>query len=104
VQFMPEPLDPTALAGETEAFAPCACPSLHYADLWNQHVLVLLLTRGQGSPSVRPQGPGSTWLLMFATAPSTGPLLPPSQRTETGAIQQAPLGSSASNNRARFVA
>ena len=33
-----------ALAGETTALAPWCCPGLHYADLWNQHVLSLLLS------------------------------------------------------------
>ena len=42
-----------ALAGESEAFAPWCCPSLHYADLWNQQLLATLLTQGKDRPSVR---------------------------------------------------
>jgi len=41
------------LAGEAEAVAPWCCPTLHYADLWNQHVLALLLSDGKDRPSVR---------------------------------------------------
>jgi ribonuclease R len=41
------------LAGDPVAFAPWCCPALHYADLWNQHVLVLLLSEGKDRPSVR---------------------------------------------------
>ena len=48
---------PHALAGlqdgEAEAVAPICCPTLHYADLWNQQQLVLLLTDGKERPSVR---------------------------------------------------
>ena len=44
---------PHALAGETEAFAPWTCPSLHYADLWNQQLLVTLLSEGKDRPTVR---------------------------------------------------
>lgn len=44
---------PNMLAGEPLAFAPWSCPGLHYADLWNQHLLVLLLTEGKDRPSVR---------------------------------------------------
>jgi ribonuclease R len=42
-----------ALAGEAEAYAPWCCPSLHYADLWNQQLLVTLLSQGKDRPSVR---------------------------------------------------
>jgi ribonuclease R len=46
-----------ALAGELDeesaAVAPLCCPTLHYADLWNQQQLVLLLTEGKDRPSVR---------------------------------------------------
>jgi ribonuclease R len=52
VQLTEEPGE-HALAGETEAFAPWCCPSLHYADLWNQQLLVTLLTDGKDRPSVR---------------------------------------------------
>ncbi len=44
---------PHGLAGEMEAFAPWCLPSLHYADLWNQQLLVLLLSEGKDRPSVR---------------------------------------------------
>ena len=44
---------PNALAGEEQAFAPWACPSLHYADLWNQQLLVTLLCEGKDRPTVR---------------------------------------------------
>lgn len=44
---------PNALAGENQAFAPWACPSLHYADLWNQQLLVTLLCEGKDRPTVR---------------------------------------------------
>ena len=42
-----------AVAGEAEAFAPWGCPCLHYADLWNQHLLVTLLSEGKDRPTVR---------------------------------------------------
>lgn len=42
-----------ALAGEETAFAPWACPTLHYADLWNQQLLVTLLCEGKDRPTVR---------------------------------------------------
>ncbi len=52
VQLAAEP-GPLALAGETGAFAPWCLPALHYADLWNQQLLVTLLTEGKDRPSVR---------------------------------------------------
>ena len=61
-QQLREPLRPVSLAvepganvlaGEPQAYAPWCCPALHYADLWNQHVLVLLLSEGKDRPSVR---------------------------------------------------
>ena len=61
-QQLREPLRPVTLscepganmlAGEPLAYAPWCCPSLHYADIWNQHVLVLLLAEGKDRPSVR---------------------------------------------------
>jgi ribonuclease R len=55
IQLSPSP-GPHALAGlqdEGAALAPWCCPTLHYADLWNQQVLVLLLTEGKDRPSVR---------------------------------------------------
>ena len=42
-----------ALAGDPIAVAPWTCPSLHYADLFNQHLLVTLLTEGKDRPTVR---------------------------------------------------
>ena len=44
---------PNTLAAEPVAVAPWSCPALHYADLWNQHLLVLLLSEGKDRPSVR---------------------------------------------------
>ncbi|MEY3928760.1 MAG: hypothetical protein RLZZ516_470 [Cyanobacteriota bacterium] len=44
---------PNMLAAEAVAYAPWCCPGHHYADLWNQHVLVLLLSEGKDRPSVR---------------------------------------------------
>ncbi len=44
---------PDAVAGEETAVAPWCCPGLHYADLWNQHLLVSLLVDGKDRPSVR---------------------------------------------------
>ena len=44
---------PNQLAGEPRAFAPWCFASLHYADLWNQQLLVLLLSEGKDRPSVR---------------------------------------------------
>jgi len=41
------------LKGDGAALAPWCSPALHYADLWNQQVLVLLLTEGKDRPSVR---------------------------------------------------
>jgi ribonuclease R len=39
--------------GDEAAVAPWANPGLHYADLWNQQLLVLLLSEGKDRPSVR---------------------------------------------------
>ena len=44
---------PNAVAGEEIAVAPWCCPGLHYADLWNQQLLVSLLVDGKDRPSVR---------------------------------------------------
>jgi len=86
-QQLREPLKPVsfsaeaganALAGETTALAPWCCPGLHYADIWNQHVLALLLSEGKDRPSVRHKtrvdiaGDSSHGLIDW-------PLLPPSQ-------------------------
>ncbi len=42
-----------ALAGEDLAFAPWSCASLHYGDVFNQHLLVSLLLDGKDRPTVR---------------------------------------------------
>jgi ribonuclease R len=39
--------------GEGCALAPICCPTLHYADLWNQQQLVQLLSEGKERPSIR---------------------------------------------------
>ncbi|MFM7085902.1 MAG: RNB domain-containing ribonuclease [Cyanobium sp.] len=44
---------PNALAGEELAYAPWACPALHYVDIWNQQLLVTLLSEGKDRPTVR---------------------------------------------------
>jgi ribonuclease R len=51
--LLTEEAGPNALAGEEQGFAPWACPSLHYADLWNQQLLVTLLNEGKDRPTVR---------------------------------------------------
>jgi ribonuclease R len=51
-QFSDQP-GANALAGDPIAVAPWTCPSLHYADLFNQHLLVTLLTEGKDRPTVR---------------------------------------------------
>jgi ribonuclease R len=84
------------------ALAPWCCPGLHYADLWNQHVLSLLLSEGKDRPSVRHKtrvdiaGDSSHGLIDW-------PLMPPSQ------IQPLEEGRSAAllhrlNGRCRFAA
>jgi ribonuclease R len=110
-QQLREPLKPVtftseaganALAGEALALAPWCCPGLHYADLWNQHVLSLLLSEGKDRPSVRHKtrvdiaGDSSHGLIDW-------PLMPPSQ------IQPLEEGRSAAllhrlNGRCRFAA
>jgi ribonuclease R len=52
VQRSAEP-GPNVLAGEPIAMAPWCAPTLHYADLWNQQVLITLLLEGKNRPSVR---------------------------------------------------
>ncbi|MEB3322067.1 MAG: RNB domain-containing ribonuclease [Synechococcaceae cyanobacterium] len=52
IQLADEP-GGNALAGEVTAFAPWCCPTLRYADLWNQQVLVTLLVDGKDRPTVR---------------------------------------------------
>ena len=44
---------PEEEAAEGAAVAPGSCPTLHYADLWNQQLLVLMLSEGKDRPSVR---------------------------------------------------
>jgi len=100
VQFSPSP-GSHSLAGDTEALAPWCLPSLHYADLWNQHVLVLLLTEGKDRPSVRHKV-----RVDLASDVCHGTLdwhlLPPSQRTELEHSRSNSLIQRL-NNRARFV-
>jgi ribonuclease R len=52
VQISAEP-GPHAAAGEETAVAPWCCPTLHYADLWNQQLLTSLLVDGKDRPTVR---------------------------------------------------
>ena len=52
VQLSSEP-GPNALAAEDTAYAPWCCPSLHYSAIWNQLLLVALLSDGKDRPSVR---------------------------------------------------
>ena len=42
-----------ALAGEEQALSPWCSPTLHYADIWNQQLLLTLLLDGKDRPSVR---------------------------------------------------
>ena len=44
---------PNALAGEATALAPWCASTLHYADIWNQQLLLTLLLEGKNRPSVR---------------------------------------------------
>ena len=52
VQLSAEP-GANALAAEDTAYAPWCCPSLHYSAIWNQLLLVALLSEGKDRPSVR---------------------------------------------------
>jgi ribonuclease R len=52
VQLSAEPGE-HVLAAEPTALAPWCCATLHYADVWNQQVLVTLLVDGKDRPSVR---------------------------------------------------
>jgi ribonuclease R len=92
---------PNALAGEPVAFAPWCLPSLHYADLWNQHLLVVLLTEGKDRPSVRHKT-----RVDLASDACHGtidwPLLPPSQLAELQQNRGASL-LRLLNARSRFV-
>ncbi|WP_432784855.1 RNB domain-containing ribonuclease [Cyanobium sp. BSA11S] len=90
------------LACEPAAYAPWCLPSLHYADLWNQQVLVLLLTEGKDRPSVRHKT-----RVDLASASCHGtidwPLLTPTQLAE---LQQGRSDAMVQrlNGRARFAA
>jgi ribonuclease R len=42
-----------ALAGDPIAVAPWTCPSIHYVDFFNQHLLITLLLEGKDRPTVR---------------------------------------------------
>ncbi len=90
------------LAGEPTAYAPWCLPSLHYADLWNQQLLVLLLTEGKDRPSVRHKT-----RVDLASASCHGaidwPLLTPTQLSE---LQQGRSDSMLQrlNGRSRFAA
>jgi ribonuclease R len=86
--------------GDTAALAPWTLPTLRYADLWNQQVLVLLLSEGKDRPSVRHK------VSVDLSSPACHgaidwPLLPPSQLTpfqqalEHGLVQRL-------NSRRRF--
>jgi ribonuclease R len=92
---------PNALAGEGTAFAPWCLASLHYADLWNQHLLVVLLTEGKDRPSVRHK----TRVDLAADSchgTIDWPLLPPSQLTELQQNRSVSLLQRL-NGRSRFV-
>ena len=52
VQLSAEP-GANALAAEPTAYAPWCCPSLHYSAIWNQLLLVALLSEGKDRPTVR---------------------------------------------------
>jgi ribonuclease R len=71
---------PHGLAGEEQAYAPWCCPSLHYADLWNQRLLVTLLTEGKDRPSVRHKS-GVDLASDSCHGNTDWALLPPSQLT-----------------------
>jgi ribonuclease R len=49
----PGPFALASTSGDTLAVAPWCCPTLHYSDLWNQQVLVMLLSEGKDRPSPR---------------------------------------------------
>ncbi|MCP9799983.1 ribonuclease R family protein [Synechococcus sp. RedBA-s] len=90
------------LGAESAAYAPWCLPSLHYADLWNQQLLVLLLTEGKDRPSVRHKT-----RVDLASASCHGtidwPLLTPTQMSE---LQQGRSESMLQrlNGRGRFTA
>jgi ribonuclease R len=92
---------PHAVAGEETAVAPWCCPALHYADIWNQQLLVSLLVDGKDRPSVRHKI--STDLASDACHGSTdwplltpGQLAPYQQGLEHGLAQRL-------NGRSRFL-
>jgi ribonuclease R len=101
VQISLEP-GPNLLAGETQAYAPWCLATSSYADLWNQQVLVLLLTEGKDRPSVRHKT-----RVDLASDACHGqidwPLLPPSQMAELQQSRSVSLLQRL-NGRARFVA
>jgi ribonuclease R len=45
--------EPNALAAEPLAYAPWCFPTLHYSAIWNQMLLITLLTEAKDRPSVR---------------------------------------------------
>jgi ribonuclease R len=49
----PGPLAVAGADGDGAAVAPWCCPTLHYGDIWNQQLLVLLLSEGRDRPSPR---------------------------------------------------
>lgn len=92
---------PHAVAGEPTALAPWCCAGLHYADLWNQQLLVSLLVDGKDRPSVRHKI--STDLASDACHGSTdwalltpGQLAPYQQPLQQGLAQRL-------NGRSRFL-
>jgi len=89
------------LAAAEVAFASWCFPALHYADLWNQHLLVVLLTEGKDRPSVRHKV-----RVDLASDLCHGsidwPLLPPSQLAELEASRSSALIQRL-NNASRFV-
>jgi ribonuclease R len=89
------------LAAAEVAFASWCFPALHYADLWNQHLLVVLLTEGKDRPSVRHKV-----RVDLASDLCHGsidwPLLPPSQLSELEASRSSALIQRL-NNASRFV-
>jgi ribonuclease R len=101
VQISLEP-GPNLLAGEAQAYAPWCLATSSYADLWNQQVLVLLLTEGKDRPSVRHKT-----RVDLASDACHGqidwPLLPPSQMAELQQSRSVSLLQRL-NGRARFVA
>ncbi|MEX1317357.1 MAG: RNB domain-containing ribonuclease [Synechococcaceae cyanobacterium] len=87
---------------EEAALAPWTCPTLHYADIWNQQLLVLLLSEGKDRPS--PRHKTSVDLASPACHGAIDwPLLEPAQLTplhqalEHGLVQRL-------NGRRRFLA